>query len=115
MKKLSVAASAALLAASIGAAQGAGFMPWTDIMKMADTNKDGAVSPMEVMTFKFATEYPGFQPFIATHFMRLDTNEDGMISVAEFHSQMAEMEMADGDVNQAFSIGSGFMPWDDRS
>ena len=112
MKKLSLTVFAVLITAGLSTAQADGFMPWTDIMKMADENNDSMVSPNEVMTFKFAAQYPGFQPFIATHFMKFDANSDGMISADEFHSEMGTMRMTDDDMNAAFTKGAGFMPWD---
>jgi Ca2+-binding EF-hand superfamily protein len=115
MKKLNAVVASVLVAATVGAAQAENFMPWTDIMKLADSNKDQIVSPAEVMMFKFADQYPGFQPFIATHFMNFDADKDGMITFDEFHAQMGSLKMDDDAMNRAFSIGSGFMPWDQQS
>ena len=114
MKKLNAVALGVLLVTGSGSALGEGFMPWTDIMKMADVNSDQMISPHEVMMFKYAAQYPGFQPFIATHFMHFDADGDGMITYGEFHSEMGTMKMTEGDMTKAFSTGIGFMPWDNR-
>ena len=115
MKILKAIAISAALITAINVVQAESFMPWTEVMAMADTDRDQRISPAEVMMFRFAEAYPGFQPFFATHFMRFDTNADGLVDDAEFHAGMDSMKMNDSDMNEAFAIGRGFMPWDKRS
>jgi len=115
MKKSNAVVSTILLAGVIVGASADGFAPWTDVMKMADTNNDQVLSPTEVMEFQFAQDYPGFQPFIATHFQQLDANGDGMITFEEAHAQMQVLGMQDDAMNKAFTVGTGFMPWDQKS
>lgn len=115
MKILNAIAISAALAATTDIVQAESFMPWTEVMNMADTDHDQRISPAEVMMFRFAEEYPGFQPFFAIHFMHFDANADGLVDDAEFHAAMDTMKMNDSDMNEAFTIGRGFMPWDKRS
>ncbi len=115
MRKPINVVSSILLAGIISSAHAEGFMPWSDIMKMADANNDQVLTPKEVMTFEFATQYPGFQPFVASHFMQLDADHDGTITFEEFRSRMTTIDMDDKEMDEAFSVGIGFMPWDNRS
>ncbi|MGQ0657376.1 MAG: hypothetical protein ACT4NU_04660 [Chromatiales bacterium] len=96
-----------LWACAIGAA--GGFMPWTGVMHLADTDGDGMISMDEVREFSRTGEYTGFQPFMADHFMELDRNSDDMISGEELKSGMMKMGMSDEDLAHGFKEGFGFM------
>ena len=89
------------LTTSVGSA---GFMPWTDVFKMADADADGMLTPKEVIYFKDKSKAPGFQPFMVDHFADLDVNKDGMLD-------MKELETAKDDtMSKAFFEKQGFMP-----
>lgn len=93
-----------------GTAQAEGFMPWTDVMIMADTNHDGALDMQEVDNFSEATTFIGFQPFIREQFKIYDTNHDGRLSMAELKMGTMKDELTDPEVSVAFFKGLGFMP-----
>jgi len=87
-----------------------GFMPWTDVMKMADTDKDGMLTPREVMYFEGSDSHVGFQPFMVDHFKDFDTDGDGMVSAAELAAAKDKLGMSDDDMSKAFFERQGFMP-----
>lgn len=91
-----------------------GFMPWTDVTAMADSNKDGMLTMPEVEQFKQATEFPGFQPFMTDHFKELDTNADGMVDSDELAKAKEMFQMDDTAMSQAFFKKQGFMPKADQ-
>ncbi len=101
---------AIVMACAAGAAGAEGFMPWTDVVKMADGNADGMLTPTEVMYFKEAGEYPGFMPFMTDHFKGFDTDQDGMVSKAELDAAMQKYGMTDTQMSKAFLERQGFMP-----
>jgi len=88
------------------------FMPWTEVMKRADTDTDGVVSMNEVKEFSHTKEFIGFQPFMADHFMDLDTNSDDMISNEELKTGIMKLGMTEDEVSKGFQEGFSFMPKD---
>jgi hypothetical protein len=68
-----------------GLAGEAGFMPWTDILMMADRNSDGGVDMAEVKSFR--------EPANA-----LDLNQDGMVTMYEMKKYLMEHKMDDRDL-----------------
>ena len=88
-----------------------GFMPWTDVMMMADTDHDGMTSMEEVKTFNAADHFIGFQPFMIDHYKDLDINKDGMVSMAEVKMfAKNQMKWSDPEISKMFYKGLGFMP-----
>ena len=88
-----------------------GFMPWTDVMMMADTNHDGMTSMDEVKKFNVADHFIGFQPFMIDHYDDLDLNKDGMVSMAEVKMfAKNQMKWSDPEISKMFYKGLGFMP-----
>ncbi len=87
-----------------------GFTPWPDVLAMADKNKDGMVSPAEVMFFESADHFVGFQPFMADHFQDFDADGDGNVSLDECRSGVARLGMSDAEISKAFFERQGFMP-----
>ncbi len=108
MKGIHVVVATLALSSQIVSAQG--FMPWTDVLKMADTDGDGMVNPKEVMYFEAADRHYGFQPFMADHFKDFDTDKDGMVSMEEAKAGMKALEMSDEDMSRMFHQKAGFMP-----
>jgi hypothetical protein len=105
--------TACVLAFTMGSTQFAaaeGFMPWTDVMKMADSDKDGMLTPKEVMYFKSADTHSGFRPFMVDHFADFDTDGDGMVSEGEMKAAVERLGMSDADMSKAFFESQGFMP-----
>ena len=93
-----------------GAASAEGFMPWAKVTSMADLNEDGMITMFEVERFKPVAQFPGFQPFMADHFIELDTNNDGMVDAAELEKAKEMLKMNDTEMSQAFMKRQGFMP-----
>ena len=93
-----------------GTLNAAGFMPWTDVMKMADADDDGMLTPREVMYFEGREAHAGFQPFMVDHFKDFDTNGDGMVSSDELTAAKAKLGMSDEEMSKAFFERQGFMP-----
>ncbi len=88
-----------------------GFMPWTDVVMMADTNHDGMMTMEEVKKFNAADHFVGFQPFMIDHYKDLDTNNDGMVSMAEVKMfAKNQMHWSDPEISEMFYKGVGFMP-----
>lgn len=75
----------------------AGFMPWTDILMMADTDSDGGVSMMEVESFR-EPAYAGFQPWMGKNFNAIDLNQDGMVTMYEMKKYTMEHGMDERDL-----------------
>jgi hypothetical protein len=103
---LMLAAALSFSAASIAE----GFMPWTDVMKMADKNSDGMITPSEVMYFESSAHFVGFQPFMADHFKDFDADGDGMVSMDEASAGTDKLGMSDAATSKAFFERQGFMP-----
>lgn len=87
-----------------------GFTPWPEVLKMADSDKDGKVSPHEVMFFESSDHFVGFQPFMADHFQDFDVDGDGFVSLNECRSGVEKLGMSDTQISQAFFEKQGFMP-----
>jgi hypothetical protein len=85
MRFVIIAASAAALLGSVGVAQ-AQMPPAADVIKMWDTNSDGAVSKDEWV----AAGRP------AERFDAVDANKDGKITAAELEAAMAAMRQRQG-------------------
>ncbi|MEQ8661745.1 MAG: hypothetical protein RLW62_13105 [Gammaproteobacteria bacterium] len=105
--RITVLAAALAVGASASAA---GFMPWTDVMKMADTDKDGMLTPHEVVYFKGNDSHTGFRPFMVDHFADFDTDGDGMVSAGELAAAKTKLGMSDEEMSKAFFERQGFMP-----
>lgn len=106
-RMLVAALSLALVAAG---AHAEGFMPWTKVLEMADTDGDGMVSAKEIMYFDAADHYVGFQPFMTSHFRDFDTNGDGMVTMEESKAAVARLGMSEAEMSEAFFKQQGFMP-----
>ena len=87
-----------------------GFTPWPEVLKMADKDGDGKVSPSEVMFFESDEHFVGFQPFMADHFQDFDADGDGFVSLDECRSGVKALGMSDDEIAQAFFEKQGFMP-----
>jgi Ca2+-binding EF-hand superfamily protein len=87
-----------------------GFTPWPDVLKMADKDGDGKVSPSEVMFFDSDEHFVGFQPFMADHFKDFDSDGDGFVSLDECRSGIEKLGMSDDQITKAFFERQGFMP-----
>ena len=107
MKNLTVLIAGLIFAGGVSAE---GFMPWNKVTAMADLNDDGMITMFEVERFKPVAKFPGFQPFMADHFIELDTNEDGMVDAAELAKAKEMFKMNDTEMSQAFLKRQGFMP-----
>ena len=94
----------------IGSVSAEGFMPWTKVADMADLNDDGMLTMFEVERFKPVAKFPGFQPWMADHFVDLDTNNDGMVDSDELANAKEMFKMDDTAISQAFFKRQGFMP-----
>ncbi len=105
-----IAVLALSLMAVTASVQAEGFMPWTDVMMMADADHDGALTMNEVETFNDAEHFIGFQPFMADHFSIYDTDADGKVTMAELKAGTLRDKMTDPEVSVAFFKGLGFMP-----
>lgn len=104
---LAVSIAATTLTTTVAAE---GFTPWPEVLKMADANQDGKVSPHEVMFFESAEHFVGFQPFMADHFQDFDADNDGVVSLDECRSGLDKLGMSDAQISQAFFERQGFMP-----
>ena len=93
-----------------GTVSAEGFMPWSKVTTMADLNDDGMITMFEVERFKPVAKFPGFQPFMADHFVELDTNNDGMVDAKELEKAKEMLKMNDTEMSQAFLKRQGFMP-----
>ena len=85
-------------------------MPWTKVAEMADLNDDGMLTMFEVERFKPVAKFPGFQPWMADHFIDLDSNNDGMVDSKELAKAKEMFKMDDTAMSQAFFKRQGFMP-----
>ena len=101
---------ALLLAGAACADDKVAVVPWTQVMKLADTNHDGTVSMNEVEKFPHQKEYVGFQAFMADHFLDLDTNGDGRVSDNEFRIGLLKLGIGENEVSNGFTHGFRFMP-----
>lgn len=86
-----------------------GDPPWIQVIRQADTDADGSVSMNEVKEYAHNDEYVGFQAFMADHFITLDTDEDGMVSVEELRSGLLRLGISDDEVSEGFARGFAFM------
>ncbi len=78
----------------------AGFRPWIEVAHDADVNADGILTPREIMQAE--VNAPGFRPFLVEHFMQLDTNGDGMLSMDEIKAGTRRMGMSDKETSKMF-------------
>lgn len=102
---------AGLVAIPAGFACADGFMPWTDVLRMADEDADSRLSPSEILNFGERDHYTGFQPFMADHFARFDFNGDGYLSFDECRKGMKQSGYSDEQVVAEFKRDHGFRPW----
>ncbi len=109
MKNMMFVFALAFIAAPFGASA-QGFMPWTDVMMEADSDKDGSVSMEEIKAFRLGSRFQGFQPWMVDHFAELDLDGDGSVSMYELKKGTMGMEMSDAEVSSGFYRGFGFMP-----
>jgi hypothetical protein len=107
MKHLTFTFVLSLFAVAAGAQ---GFMPWTDVMMMADMNHDGELSMDEVKTYNAKDHFIGFQPFMVDHFKDCDKDDDDAVSMYELKVCTKEMGMTDSETSRVFYKGIGFMP-----
>lgn len=98
------------LAGVFGVAAADGFMPWTDVLKMYDANKDGGVSMEESQDHKLGEDFVGFNPFMKDHFAELDANADGTVTQEELSAMMQTKKWEDKDMVNQFYKNTGFMP-----
>lgn len=77
-----------------------GFRPWTELAHDADLNADGMLTPKEVMHAD--VDAPGFRPFLAQHFMDLDTDGNGMLSMQEIKTGTKQMGMTEKETSVMF-------------
>lgn len=89
-----------------------GDPPWLRVIRQADTDADGSVSMNEVKEYAHNDEYVGFQAFMADHFIALDTNEDGMVSVQEMKEGLMRLGITDDEISEGFTKGFAFMSRD---
>ena len=108
MKTLLFVFLASLLVAGTASAQG--FMPWTDVMMMADIDNDGSLSMDEVKKFNASDHFVGFQPFMVDHFKDCDADKDGSVTMYEVKACSKGMGMTDEETSEVFYKGLGFMP-----
>lgn len=87
-----------------------GFMPWEDVLKLADANADGKVTKVEVRSFGPTEEIPGFVPWITDHWADLDADKDGDVSLDECRSGIDAAKWTDEEIRDAFYSNVGFMP-----
>ena len=78
----------------------ADFRPWTEVAHDADVNIDGMLTPKEIVHAD--VDAPGFRPFLAEHFMDLDTDDDGMISMQEIKTGTERMGMTEQESSEMF-------------
>jgi Ca2+-binding EF-hand superfamily protein len=107
MKSLSPAVVVLLMALNVHAMEA--VTPWIEVMKQADTDADGNVSMNEVKEYAHNEEYVGFQAFMADHFIDLDANDDGMVSVEELRSGLMRLGISDDEISEGFAKGFAFM------
>ena len=89
----------------------AGFMPWTDVLTIADENKDQKLTSAEIMNFAKREHFQGFQPFMASHFQKYDFNKDGFLSFEECRKGMKMDGYSDDQMVAEFNRDHGFKPW----
>lgn len=106
---------AAALLLTCTAVAAIGFMPWHDTLAKADLDGDKKITATEVISFHAAAEYPGFQPYMITHFADYDADNDGAVTEAEITSYLAEQKIDDDTMSQAFHTpDAGFAPWGEK-
>ena len=106
MKLLSF--TALLLAASLVGAQD-NTPPWLSIMQQADTDGDGRISMDEVKEYTHGKDYPGFQTFMADHFVDFDKDNDAMVGVDEMRAGISRLGITDADLTKGFVHGFRFI------
>lgn len=89
-----------------------GFAPWADVMKLADKNDDGKLSPSEIVYFEQRDHYTGFQPFMVDHFPKFDFDGDGFLSFEECQKGMQMAGYSDEEVMNQYKRDFGFKPWE---
>lgn len=100
MKILAVSTLIAVFITGVQSAEG--FLSWIDIMKSADVDKDAKITPAEIVNFTHESEYPGFQPYMASHFPLFDFNGDGALSMDECRDGMKKLGLSDEQVTTEF-------------
>jgi hypothetical protein len=100
---LSAVAGAAFLALAAGVSA-QGFMPWTEILEMADKNRDGMVTMEEVNDagMKRDPVPAGFQPWMGMNFNAIDLNQDGMVTMEEVDEYLSMHDMTSDDLTEAW-------------
>lgn len=108
IKPFSLGLLAVVATATVSAA---GFAPWTDVLKMADKNNDGKLSPGEIVHFEQRDHYSGFQPFMVDHFPKYDFDGDGFLSFEECKKGMQMAGYSDEEIMMQYKRDFGFRPW----
>ncbi|MEM7468357.1 MAG: hypothetical protein AAF387_15920 [Pseudomonadota bacterium] len=87
-----------------------GFMPWNDVLTLADIDRDGKVTKVELTKFGPTDEIPGFVPWMSDHWADLDADKDGDVSLDECRSGIEAAGWTDDEIRDAFYSNVGFMP-----
>jgi hypothetical protein len=101
----------AVCALPVGIAWAGGFMPWADVVKMADLDQDRKLSAAEILNFPHHEHFQGFQPFMANHFQKYDFNQDGFLSFEECRKGMKMDGYSEEQMVAEFKRDHGFRPW----
>ena len=101
LMRLAPAVAAMALFGTIAHAQG--FMPWTDILQTANTNRDAGVTMEEVHSLADREkQFAGFAPWMKEQFKTLDANRDGMVSMDEIKRWMIGHNVSNDQLTQAW-------------
>jgi len=95
-----MAMAAVVVMGFAGAASAAGFK-WEDVINAA--GKNGMVTMEQATAYSEREEqFAGFAPWMSEHMKDLDMNHDGMVSMDEMHTYMAERHMTNDDLYKAW-------------
>ncbi|MFO1435379.1 MAG: hypothetical protein U1F34_03055 [Gammaproteobacteria bacterium] len=100
--------TAMLLAATLANAQDSA-PPWLKVMQQADTDGDGRISMDEVKEYAHGTDNPGFQAFMADHFVEFDKDNDTMVDQDEMRAGIARLGISDTELAKGFAQGFRFI------
>jgi hypothetical protein len=98
---VALAAFGAVMSMSAQAAEG--FMPWTDVIKMANANRDVGVTMAEATALsEREQQFSGFAPWVEQYLPKIDTNGDFMISMEEMERWMIANHVTDKELVKAW-------------